>query len=35
MLVIHSLHTAGAYTHLIALHNGFHKPVIIRLHVRN
>lgn len=31
----HSLQTAGTYIHLIALHNGFHKPLIIRLYVRN
>lgn len=26
----HSLRTAGTYIHLIALHNGFHKPLITR-----
>lgn len=31
----HSLRTAGTYIHLIALHNGFHKPLIIRLYLGN
>lgn len=31
----HSLQMAGTYIHLIALHNGLHNPLIIRLHVRN